>query len=31
MLHPDGTVTWTDPYGQEWITYPVDHRANHAA
>lgn len=25
VLHPDGTVTWTDPFGDNWITYPVDH------
>nr|MBA2695594.1 DUF222 domain-containing protein [Actinomycetota bacterium] len=31
ILHPDGTITWTDPYGQEWLTHPIDHRANHAA
>jgi hypothetical protein len=24
VLHPDGTVTWTDPFGDTWITYPVD-------
>ena len=24
-LHPDGTVTWTDPTGRHHTTWPVDH------
>ncbi|KRE40878.1 hypothetical protein ASG74_15505 [Knoellia sp. Soil729] len=24
-LHPDGTVTWTDPTGRRTTTWPVDH------
>ena len=26
FLAEDGTVTWTDPYGDEYVTYPVDYR-----
>ena len=26
QLQPDGTVDWTDPYGQHWLTHPIDHR-----
>lgn len=25
-LRADGVVIWTDPYGDQWITHPVDHR-----
>ncbi len=25
QLHPDGTVTWTDPTGLQQTTWPVDH------
>ena len=26
VLHTDGTVSWTSPYGEEFITRPIDHR-----
>ncbi len=31
VLARDGTVSWTDPYRQAWVTYPVDHLATRAA
>lgn len=30
-LLDDGRVIWTDPYGQQWVTHPVDHRETTAA
>lgn len=30
-LHLDGTVIWTDPYGDQWATYPAGHRRTSAA
>ncbi|MCK0112907.1 HNH endonuclease [Ornithinimicrobium sp. F0845] len=30
-LLEDGRVIWTDPYGQQWVTYPRDHREVSAA
>lgn len=30
-LSRDGTVTWTDPYGQDWLTHPSDHRQSAVA
>lgn len=30
-LLEDGRVIWTDPYGQQWVTYPRDHRETSAA
>ncbi len=30
-LHPDGTVTWTDPFGQTYLTHPVDHLQTYVA
>lgn len=27
MLDPvTAEVTWTDPYGERWLTHPIDHR-----
>ncbi|USQ76923.1 DUF222 domain-containing protein [Ornithinimicrobium cryptoxanthini] len=25
-LRADGVVIWTDPYGDQWVTHPADHR-----
>lgn len=25
-LQADGVVIWTDPYGDQWVTHPADHR-----
>lgn len=30
-LLKDGPVIWTDPFGQDWVTYPADHRETSAA
>lgn len=30
-LLKDGRVIWTDPFSQEWVTYPADHRETSAA
>lgn len=30
-LCADGRVIWTDPYGEQWVTYPQDHRETSAA
>ncbi len=30
-LHPDGTVTWTDPFGQTYQSNPADHLRAHVA
>lgn len=30
-LLEDGRVVWTDPYGQEWVSTPADHRQTSAA
>lgn len=30
-LLEDGRVVWTDPYGQQWVTFPTDHRETSAA
>lgn len=30
-LLDDGQVRWIDPFGQEWVTYPADHRETSAA
>ncbi|CAN5732479.1 hypothetical protein BH24ACT8_BH24ACT8_24580 [soil metagenome] len=30
-LHPDGTVTWTDPFGQTYQINPADHLRAHVA
>lgn len=31
VLARDGTVVWTDPYRQRWVTDPVDHLATQVA
>jgi hypothetical protein len=31
VLARDGTVEWADPYGQAWVTSPVDHLATRVA
>jgi hypothetical protein len=30
-MGPDGTASWTDPSGREWINRPRDHLALEAA
>jgi hypothetical protein len=25
VMDAGGTATWTDPFGQEFITHPIDH------